>query len=174
MRGSCVNLVTYFTALVARHPRRNTLPESAPGAFGQRMMRTPLHSARQETRMNLNDKPRLTAADFPPEVMTLFDQYVHGLIDRRAFLDRAARYAVVGTSAAAMLAALDCVDFVTVFEEDTPKEAILKCRPDVLVKGGDYTLDTVVGAAEVQGWGGQVELIPLVAGQSSTRLIESM
>jgi D-beta-D-heptose 7-phosphate kinase/D-beta-D-heptose 1-phosphate adenosyltransferase len=75
---------------------------------------------------------------------------------------------------AAMLAALDCVDFVTVFEEDTPKEAILKCRPDVLVKGGDYTLDTVVGAAEVQGWGGQVELIPLVAGQSSTRLIESM
>jgi|JI6StandDraft_1071083.scaffolds.fasta_scaffold64637_2 D-beta-D-heptose 7-phosphate kinase/D-beta-D-heptose 1-phosphate adenosyltransferase len=75
---------------------------------------------------------------------------------------------------AAMLAALDCVDFVTVFEEDTPKEAILECRPDVLVKGGDYTLDTVVGAAEVQGWGGQVELIPLVAGQSSTRLIESM
>ena len=75
---------------------------------------------------------------------------------------------------AAMLAALDCVDFVTVFEEDTPKEAVLECRPDVLVKGGDYTLDTVVGAAEVQGWGGQVELIPLVAGQSSTRLIESM
>lgn len=56
--------------------------------------------------MNLQDKPRLTAADFHPDVLRLFDQYVHGLIDRRGFLERAARYATVGTSAAAMLAAL--------------------------------------------------------------------
>ena len=52
------------------------------------------------------EKPRLTAADFAPEVMRLFDQYVHGGIDRRAFLDRAARYAVGGVSAAALLEAL--------------------------------------------------------------------
>ncbi len=56
--------------------------------------------------MHPKDKGRLTAADFHPDVLRLFDQYVHGLIDRRGFLDRAARYAAAGTSAAAMLAAL--------------------------------------------------------------------
>ncbi len=56
--------------------------------------------------MHPKDKGRLTAADFHPDVLRLFDQYVHGLIDRRGFLDRAGRYAAAGTSAAAMLAAL--------------------------------------------------------------------
>lgn len=57
--------------------------------------------------MNLSDKPaRLTAADFPPEVLRLFDQYVHGLIDRRGFLDRAGRFATGGATAAGLLAAL--------------------------------------------------------------------
>jgi carboxymethylenebutenolidase len=56
--------------------------------------------------MNLSDKTRLTAADFHPEVLRLFDQYVHGIIDRRGFLDHAARYATGGTSAVALLAAL--------------------------------------------------------------------
>jgi carboxymethylenebutenolidase len=56
--------------------------------------------------MDMSHKPRPTAADFHPEVLRLFDQYVHGLIDRRGFLDRAARYASGGVTAAALLAAL--------------------------------------------------------------------
>jgi hypothetical protein len=57
--------------------------------------------------MSDSKKPRLTAADFNPEVLRLFDQYVHGGIDRRGFLDRASRYAVAGgTTAAGLLAAL--------------------------------------------------------------------
>ncbi|MEO8250689.1 MAG: dienelactone hydrolase family protein, partial [Burkholderiales bacterium] len=55
----------------------------------------------------MTDKPtRLTAADFEPAVLRLFNEYVHGQIDRRGFLDRAARYAVGGTTAAGLLAAL--------------------------------------------------------------------
>lgn len=75
---------------------------------------------------------------------------------------------------ATLLAGLACVDFVTLFEEDTPLETLRACRPDVLVKGGDYTLDRIVGAQDVLSWGGRVEIIPLVAGQSSTRLINEL
>ncbi len=72
---------------------------------------------------------------------------------------------------ARVLAALSAVDAVVVFEEDTPLRLIEAIRPDVLVKGGDYSEEQVVGAREVRGWGGRVELIPLVAGTSTTRLI---
>jgi D-beta-D-heptose 7-phosphate kinase/D-beta-D-heptose 1-phosphate adenosyltransferase len=75
---------------------------------------------------------------------------------------------------ASMLAALESVDFVTVFEEDTPLEAILACRPDVLVKGGDYAVAEIVGAEEVKSWGGDVRTVPLVEGTSTTRLVEKM
>jgi D-beta-D-heptose 7-phosphate kinase/D-beta-D-heptose 1-phosphate adenosyltransferase len=71
-----------------------------------------------------------------------------------------------------ILAALSDVDAVVVFDEPTPLEVILASRPDVIVKGGDYDLTTVVGAAEVQSWGGQVKIIPTVEGFSTTRLIE--
>ncbi len=54
---------------------------------------------------------------------------------------------------AAVVAALQCVDLVTWFDADTPLEPILACRPDVLVKGGDWAVDKIVGAAEVLGWG---------------------
>src|SRR5262249_18580342 len=57
---------------------------------------------------------------------------------------------------AAMLAGLDAVDFVTIFDEDTPLETIHHSRPDVLVKGGDYRRETIVGAAEVEGWAAPV------------------
>jgi D-beta-D-heptose 7-phosphate kinase/D-beta-D-heptose 1-phosphate adenosyltransferase len=73
---------------------------------------------------------------------------------------------------ARILAALAAVDAVVVFDESTPLRLIEAIRPDVLVKGGDYTEDKVVGAAEVRGWGGRVELVPLVAGCSTTNLIE--
>ena len=72
---------------------------------------------------------------------------------------------------ARVLAALSAVDAVVVFEEDTPLRLIEATRPDVLVKGGDYTEEEVVGAREVRVWGGRVELIPLVPGTSTTRLI---
>jgi D-beta-D-heptose 7-phosphate kinase / D-beta-D-heptose 1-phosphate adenosyltransferase len=72
---------------------------------------------------------------------------------------------------ARVLAALSSVDAVVVFNEDTPLRLIEAIRPDVLVKGGDYTEDTVVGAREVRAWGGRVELIPLVGNMSTSRLI---
>ncbi len=71
-----------------------------------------------------------------------------------------------------VLAALAAVDAVVVFGEPTPLETILAARPDVIVKGGDYDIDTVVGAKEVQSWGGQVRIVPIVKGFSTTRLIE--
>ena len=74
---------------------------------------------------------------------------------------------------AQVLAALSAVDAVVVFPETTPLRLIEALRPDVLVKGGDYTKDTVVGAREVEAWGGRVELIPLRKGISTSRLIAS-
>jgi D-beta-D-heptose 7-phosphate kinase/D-beta-D-heptose 1-phosphate adenosyltransferase len=72
---------------------------------------------------------------------------------------------------ARILAALNAVDAVIVFNERTPLKLIEAIRPDVLVKGGDYREEDVVGAREVRAWGGRVELIPLVEGISTTRLI---
>jgi D-beta-D-heptose 7-phosphate kinase/D-beta-D-heptose 1-phosphate adenosyltransferase len=71
-----------------------------------------------------------------------------------------------------VLAALAAVDAVVVFDEPTPLELILAVRPDVLVKGGDYGMETIVGAREVLSWGGQVKIVPIVEGFSTTRLIE--
>ena len=73
---------------------------------------------------------------------------------------------------AELLASLLIVDAITIFEEDTPLELIKALEPDVLVKGGDYTLEQIVGAAEVQAYGGQVIINPIVQGYSSTALIE--
>src|ERR1043165_2056469 len=61
---------------------------------------------------------------------------------------------------AAVVAALESVSLVTWFEEDTPLARILQCRPDHLVKGGDWALDKIVGATEVRGWDGEVQSIP--------------
>lgn len=69
------------------------------------------------------------------------------------------------------LASLLCVDAVCLFEEDTPLSLIQLIQPDVLVKGGDYALDQIVGAAEVIAKGGKVSIIPFVAGYSTTGLI---
>ena len=73
-----------------------------------------------------------------------------------------------------VLAALSCVDYVVVFEEDTPKELIETVQPDVLVKGGDYALDQIVGADFVTRNGGTVTTLPFVEGFSSTRIIEQL
>ena len=73
-----------------------------------------------------------------------------------------------------VLAALAMVDAVVLFGEDTPLELIRALRPDVLVKGGDYTVDTIVGAPDVTGWGGEVVVIPLTPGQSTTSIIQKL
>ena len=73
-----------------------------------------------------------------------------------------------------VLAALESVDAVVVFEQDTPRELITLLRPDVLVKGGDYTEATIVGAAEVRERGGDVIVIPLTPGHSTTSTIERL
>ncbi|MBS4066249.1 MAG: adenylyltransferase/cytidyltransferase family protein, partial [Chitinophagaceae bacterium] len=73
---------------------------------------------------------------------------------------------------ALLLASLVMVDAVVLFNEETPLELIKTIMPDVLVKGGDYTVDTIVGAKEVMANGGRVEIIPIVPGLSTTRLAD--
>jgi D-beta-D-heptose 7-phosphate kinase / D-beta-D-heptose 1-phosphate adenosyltransferase len=74
----------------------------------------------------------------------------------------------------AVIAAIEAVDAVISFDEETPIELIRRLKPDVLVKGGDYAVADVVGAPEVQGWGGKVVLVDLVEGRSTTRLIDAI
>jgi D-beta-D-heptose 7-phosphate kinase/D-beta-D-heptose 1-phosphate adenosyltransferase len=71
-----------------------------------------------------------------------------------------------------LLAALECVDYVTIFDQDTPLELITALKPHILAKGGDYTLDGVVGRDVVEAHGGRVELITFVDGKSTTNIIE--
>ena len=75
---------------------------------------------------------------------------------------------------ATVMASMAPVDMVTLFDEDTPLEMIRELRPDVLVKGSDYTIDQVVGADVVQGWGGKVVLVTLKDGHSTTNTIRRM
>jgi len=74
----------------------------------------------------------------------------------------------------AVMAALECVSLVTWFDEDTPIERILDCRPDVLVKGGDWPVEKIVGNEEVTGWGGRVVSIPFIHQKSTTSLLEKI
>jgi len=74
----------------------------------------------------------------------------------------------------AVLAALEAVSLVVQFDEDTPLKLILACKPDKLVKGGDWTPDRIVGATEVQGWGGSVHSIPFLHERSTTALLKKI
>jgi D-beta-D-heptose 7-phosphate kinase/D-beta-D-heptose 1-phosphate adenosyltransferase len=75
---------------------------------------------------------------------------------------------------ARVLAALAAVDAVILFDEDTPLQLIDAIRPDIIVKGDDYTEDQVVGGTEVKSWGGSVKLIPLVQGRSTSNIIKKL
>ena len=75
---------------------------------------------------------------------------------------------------ARLVAALACVDGVVLFDEDTPLALIQALRPDVLVKGADYEPSQIVGAAEVEAWGGRVVRIPLVPHRSTTDLVRRL
>jgi D-beta-D-heptose 7-phosphate kinase/D-beta-D-heptose 1-phosphate adenosyltransferase len=73
---------------------------------------------------------------------------------------------------AIVLAGLACVDAVTFFEEDTPRDLIAALLPDVLVKGGDYKPADIVGRAEVEAAGGRVVVLPYLAGRSTTEILQ--
>ena len=86
----------------------------------------------------------------------------------------AGRPLVAEEERARLLAALAAVDCVVLFDEDTPLALIERLHPDVLVKGADYAREAIVGAAEVEGWGGRVVRVPLVAGKSTTDLARKL
>ncbi len=74
----------------------------------------------------------------------------------------------------AVLAALESVSLVVMFDEDTPLNLILACHPDVLVKGGDWKTESIVGSREVQAWGGTVHSIPFLHERSTTALLKKI
>ena len=73
-----------------------------------------------------------------------------------------------------VLAALESVSMVVKFDDDTPLDLILACKPDVLVKGGDWKIENIVGADAVQGWGGTVHSIPFLHERSTTALLKKI
>jgi D-beta-D-heptose 7-phosphate kinase/D-beta-D-heptose 1-phosphate adenosyltransferase len=75
---------------------------------------------------------------------------------------------------AEVLAALEFIDFVTIFPELTPLELINYLKPDILIKGGDWPEDKVVGREEIKKWGGRVAIIPEVKGKSTTNIVEKI
>lgn len=77
-------------------------------------------------------------------------------------------------SRALVLASLAMIDAVVIFEEDTPLELVKAIRPDVMVKGGDYTVEQIAGAREVIEWGGEVIINPIVEGFSTTSIIKKI
>jgi rfaE bifunctional protein nucleotidyltransferase chain/domain len=75
---------------------------------------------------------------------------------------------------AAILNAMEMVDLVVIFDEDTPLKLISELKPDILVKGGDYDLHSIVGVNEVEGWGGNVKIIPFLKGYGTSKLVEKI
>ena len=75
---------------------------------------------------------------------------------------------------AIILSALEMVDLVVIFEEDTPLKLICELKPDILVKGGDYDFHSVVGASEVESWGGIVKIIPFLKGFGTSKLVKKI
>lgn len=73
-----------------------------------------------------------------------------------------------------ILSALACVDFAVLFGEDTPEKLIHELKPDILVKGGDWPIEKIVGADFVQSYGGTVKTLQFVAGRSTTHLVEKI
>ncbi len=71
-----------------------------------------------------------------------------------------------------VMAALEAVDFVTWFSEETPKKLIQKLKPLVLVKGGDWKPEQIIGSEDVLSWGGKVRSLPYIEGRSTTKMIE--
>ena len=104
------------------------------------------------------------------------DKLVLGLNTDRSVsaIKGASRPVVVESDRARVLAALESVDAVILFDEDTPLNLINAIKPNVIAKGSDYSADQVVGGKEVQSWGGEIALIDLVAGRSTSNIIKKM
>ena len=81
---------------------------------------------------------------------------------------------VPATERAEILAALDFIDFITIFDELTPLNVIKFLKPDILIKGGDWPEEKVVGREEVKKWKGKVVIIPEVQGKSTTNIVEKI
>ena len=75
---------------------------------------------------------------------------------------------------AEILAAFEFIDFITIFEELTPLELINYLKPDVLIKGGDWPEEKIIGREEIKKWGGRVAIIPEVTGKSTTSIVEKI
>ena len=75
---------------------------------------------------------------------------------------------------AAILDAMEMINLVVIFDEDTPLNLICKLKPDMLVKGGDYDSDSIVGAGEVESWGGSVKTIPFLKGYGTSKLVKKI
>lgn len=170
------------TAVVTREELLNALQPQTPLANRKLLRRDELVTARQSLR-HQGERVVFTNGCFD----LLHAGHVQYLQAARALGDRL----VVGLNAdasvrqlkgphrpivpqaerAQVLAALACVDYVTIFEEPTPLQLITALQPDVLVKGGDYKAATIVGHDEVVARGGQVHIVPYVAGLSTTEII---
>lgn len=112
--------------------------------------------------------------EYLAEARALGDRLVVGLNSDASVrrLKGAARPVVAAADRAAVLRALACVDLVAVFEEDTPERLIRAVRPDVLVKGGDWDVERIVGREFVESCGGRVLSIPMREGYSTSALVE--
>jgi D-beta-D-heptose 7-phosphate kinase/D-beta-D-heptose 1-phosphate adenosyltransferase len=107
---------------------------------------------------------------------TVGDRVVVGVnSDSSVFTLKGPRRPITSESERAyLLASLDSTDAVTVFDDVVPIQLIRLIRPDVLVKGGDYTVSSVVGGVDVMSWGGRVDIVPLIAGLSTTALVQKV
>jgi D-beta-D-heptose 7-phosphate kinase/D-beta-D-heptose 1-phosphate adenosyltransferase len=74
----------------------------------------------------------------------------------------------------AILDSIECIDFVIIFEELTPLKIIIELQPDILVKGGDYNFDNIVGTKEMEEWNGKVEVIPLIKTKGTSEIIRKI
>jgi rfaE bifunctional protein nucleotidyltransferase chain/domain len=113
-------------------------------------------------------------AEYLAEARALGDRLIVGINDDASVrrLKGAARPIVGEEERRALVAALRCVDLAVLFGEDTPARLIEEVAPDVLVKGGDWAVETIVGREFVEARGGRVLSIPLRAGHSTTHLVE--
>ena len=75
---------------------------------------------------------------------------------------------------AEILSTFDCIDYIVMFDENTPMKLIELIKPDVITKGGDYTPETVVGKKYIESYGGKIKIIPLQEGYSTTNLIKKV
>src|SRR5262252_4511867 len=107
---------------------------------------------------------------------TLGDALVVGINSDRSVheMKGAGRPILPEQERAEILSALECVDAVVIFDEPTPREIISVLLPDVLVKGGDWASDQIVGREEVEGAGGRVVSVPVVAGYSTSAMVEKI